>query len=219
MREKKVVVFLGPSLDTRTARDILDVEYRPSASRGDIFTAVRDGATIIGLIDGVFFQACAVAHREILYALESGVKVIGAASMGALRASELDSYGMEGVGTIYTFYKSGELVSDDEVAVIFDPDSFKPLSEPLVNIRYNLELAKERGIINEETHKKLLSIAKALYYPERAYERIMRAAEGVVGHEQLERLNNFLMEERKDLKREDALAALKRIREILEREG
>jgi hypothetical protein len=107
MHESKVVVFLGPSLDVETAKGILDAEYKPPAARGDIFMAVKEGARIIGLIDGVFFQACAIAHREILYALENGVKVIGASSMGALRASELDLYGMEGVGTIYTQYKNG----------------------------------------------------------------------------------------------------------------
>ncbi|MCK7501323.1 MAG: TfuA-like protein [Comamonadaceae bacterium] len=34
----------------------------------------------------------------MIYALEAGAKVLGASSMGALRASELDIYGMEGIG-------------------------------------------------------------------------------------------------------------------------
>jgi hypothetical protein len=213
----EVVVFLGPSLEAETAKKILDAEYRPPASRGDVFRAVEEGAKIIGLIDGVFFQACAVAHREILYALEAGVKVLGASSMGALRASELDSLGMEGIGKIYELYKQGELVSDDEVALIFEPESFKPLSEPLVNIRYNLGIAEEKGIINRETKEKILNIARSLYYPERDYERILSVAEGEVGKEVFEQLKKFLIEERSDLKREDAVAALKRIKEILEK--
>jgi len=216
MHEGKVVAFLGPSLEAEDAKKILDAEYRPPASRGDIFKAVREGVKIIGLIDGVFFQASAIAHREILYALEKGVKVVGASSMGALRASELDSYGMEGVGGVYERYRKGELVSDDEVALIFEPDSFKPLSEPLVNIRYNLELAEERGIINKEVKEKILNIAQSLYYPERDYERVLSVAEGEVEKEVLERLKKFLIEEKKDLKREDAIVALKRIREIRE---
>jgi hypothetical protein len=43
----------------------------------------------------------AVGHREIISALKAGVCVVGGSSMGALRASELDSYGMIGVGRIY----------------------------------------------------------------------------------------------------------------------
>ena len=131
-------------------------------------------------------------HREILYTLEAGVKVLGASSMGALRASELDAFGMEGIGKIYELYKQGELVSDDEVALIFESESFKPLSEPLVNIRYNLGLAEERGIIDRETNEKILNIARSLYYPERDYERILSVAEGEVEKEVLEQLKKFL---------------------------
>jgi hypothetical protein len=218
MQERKVVVFLGPSLDTESAKTILNADYRPPASRGDIFMAVQEGAGIIGLIDGVFFQACAIAHREILYALEEGVKVIGASSMGALRASELDIHGMEGIGKIYELYKEGTLVSDDEVALLFDPYTFKPLSEPLVNIRYNLELAEDKGILTKEVEEKILKVAKSLYYPERDYEIILSMAEKELNVD-LKRLKKFLQEDKRDLKREDAIEALKRIREIVEREG
>jgi len=217
MHESKVVVFLGPSLDVETAKGILDAEYKPPAARGDIFMAVKEGARIIGLIDGVFFQACAIAHREILYALENGVKVIGASSMGALRASELDLYGMEGVGTIYTQYKNGELVSDDEVALLFDPETLEPVSEPLVNIRYNLGLAAKAGLISEAEAEKLLTVAKSLYYPERDYERLLSTAEAELKAD-LTQLRVFLSERRIDLKRADAIEALKRIKEMVKRD-
>lgn len=215
-RVSDVVVFLGPSLELGTARQLLEADYRPPAARGDILKAVQDGARIIGLIDGVFFQECAVAHREILYALERGVQVVGASSMGALRASELDRYGMEGVGRIYGQYKSGVLISDDEVALLFDPESLTPLSEPLVNIRYNLEVAVERGILSREAKAKLLEIAKALYYPERVYDQILAGAAGTVEHADLARLREFLATEKRDVKREDAIAALKRIKAMME---
>ena len=216
MHESNVVVFLGPSLDTETARKILDVDYRPPAARGDIFKAVHAGTRIIGLIDGVFFQACAIAHREILYALEEGVKVIGASSMGALRASELDIHGMEGIGKIYELYKEGTLVSDDEVALLFDPETFRPLSEPLVNIRYNLELAEDKGIITKEVEEKILEVAKSLYYPERDYEIILSIAEEELNVD-LKRLKKFLREDKRDLKREDAIEALKLIKELVDK--
>jgi hypothetical protein len=214
MHERNVVVFLGPSLEVESAKELLDAEYRPPAARGDIFKAVREGARIIGLIDGVFFQDCAVAHREILFALEAGVKVLGASSMGALRASELDLYGMVGIGRIYEQYKSGALVSDDEVALLFDPETLEPLSEPLVNIRYNLELAEERGILNKEVKEEILRVAQSLYYPERDYEWIISTAEAKLKVD-LGQLKQFLSEERRDLKREDAIAALKLIKELI----
>ncbi len=220
MKGRRIIVFVGPSVDKETAKEILDaeydVEYLPPAKRGDVSRAANDGAEIICLIDGVFFQDSAVAHREILYALKKGVRVIGSSSMGALRASELDLYGMEGVGKIYEWYKSGKLVSDDEVALFFDPVYFKPLSEPLVNIRYNLRIAEAEGVIDRDTCEKVLKIAKSLYFPDRTYQRILDAAEGVIDGDALKRFRRFIEVEKRDLKKEDAIEALKRVRDINE---
>ncbi len=85
--------------------------------------------------------------REILNALEGGIKVVGGSSMGALRASELDVYGMVGVGKIYRWYKEGAINSDDEVALVFHPETGRALSEPLVNIRATLEILHSKGMI------------------------------------------------------------------------
>ncbi len=220
MKGTRIVVFVGPSVDRETAKEILDaeydVEYLPPAKRGDVSRAANDGAEIVCLIDGVFFQDSAVAHREILYALKKGVRVIGSSSMGALRASELDLYGMEGVGKIYEWYKSGKLVSDDEVALFFDPVYFKPLSEPLVNIRYNLRIAEAEGVIDRDACEKVLRIAKSLYFPDRTYQRILDAAGGVIDDDALKRFRRFIEAEKRDLKMEDAIEALKRVRDIHE---
>ncbi|HII05894.1 MAG TPA: TfuA-related McrA-glycine thioamidation protein, partial [Methanotrichaceae archaeon] len=150
MRSRDIVVFLGPSLDIARAEEILEADYRPPAKRGDVFRAAKEGAKIVGIIDGVFFQDSAVAHKEVLHVLEMGVVVVGASSMGALRAAELHTFGMEGVGEIFRLYREGLLISDDEVALIFDPINFNPLSEPLVNIRDNVRAAKENGYIDME---------------------------------------------------------------------
>jgi hypothetical protein len=208
----RIVVFLGPSLDRESAEKILEADYRPPAKRGDIFKAAQEGARIIGLIDGVFFQDSAVAHKEILHVLEMGVKVVGASSMGALRASELHPYGMEGVGEIYQLYRDGTLISDDEVALVFDPVSFKPLSEPLINVRDNLREAEEKGFVSEEEGEKILNSALSIYFPQRTYERIIEAAD--IDEATRNRFRDFLQKSKRDLKREDALQALKRIKEI-----
>lgn len=55
-------------------------------------------------------RACgvpAVWHKELLYTLQEGVEVCGASSMGALRAAELESFGMLGVGVIFQAYRDG----------------------------------------------------------------------------------------------------------------
>jgi len=212
---QSAVVFLGPSLDRQAALAILSADYRPPAARGDITRAVSDGARVIGLIDGVFFQESSVGHREILGALKTGVRVIGASSMGALRAAELHTLGMEGVGEVYRMYRDGVLVSDDEVALAFDPESFAALSEPLVNIRATLARAEELGIVDPRTGKILLGAASSLYYPDRTYPRMVREAERTADTVHLARFARWVETGAVDLKRKDAVLALERIRGIV----
>lgn len=213
MRSRDIVVFLGPSLDRAGAEAILSADYRPPARRGDVLKAAEDGARIIGIVDGVFFQDSAVGHKEVLAVLEMGVYVVGASSMGALRAAELLPFGMEGVGEIFRLYRDGVLISDDEVALIFDPVSYRPLSEPLVNIRDNLRAATKGGYIDEVSGGKILAAAKSLYFPKRSYDLVLDVAEGL-DEEDRGGFRRFLASERRDLKREDAVLALMRIKEI-----
>src|SRR3990170_5427699 len=113
----KPVVYTGNSISHRDASKILDADYRPPVKRDDIKWLIRSSPEIIGIIDGVFFDSAAVAHREIIEALKGGITVVGGGSMGALRASELESYGMIGVGKVFEMYRKGIIESDDEVAV------------------------------------------------------------------------------------------------------
>lgn len=212
----KIIVFLGPSLEREAAEKILTAQYRPPAKRGDILDAVTDGADIIGLIDGVFHQDCAVAHREILAAVKKGVKVIGASSMGALRAAELDTLGMTGIGRIYAMYKDGTLVSDDEVALVFDPGSGYSLSEPLINIRCTLKKAEAAGVLTTTEHAALLAAAKSVFYPQRTYPKIVAVAGDAISPETKEKFLVFAAASPADQKREDAKAALCYIRDLAE---
>jgi hypothetical protein len=211
---QRIIVFLGPSLEKSEAEKILPADYRPPAKRGDLLAAAGEGATIIGLIDGVFHQESAVAHREILTAIKKGVTIVGASSMGALRAAEMDTLGMVGIGEIYRMFKSGELESDDEVALVFDPESGLSLSEPLINIRFTLKRARSEGIINATVHDTLLASARSLFYPKRTYAAMVSAAGDVIDEEVRKRFLSWVITGACDQKREDALAALRYIRDI-----
>ncbi len=211
---QRIIVFLGPSLEREKAETILPAEYRAPAKRGDLIRAVQDGAAIIGLIDGVFHQESAVAHREILAAVKKGVRVIGSSSMGALRAAEMDTLGMTGIGEVYRMYKSGELVSDDEVALVFDPETGLALSEPLVNIRFTLREAEREGTITSPEHAILLSAAQSIFYPQRTYGRVVSAAGESLSPETKERFLIWVREHAVDQKRQDAIEALQFIAQI-----
>jgi hypothetical protein len=209
-----VIVFVGPSLSLDEAKQILpNAEYLPPAKRGDLTDVVNTGVKTIVLIDGVFFQDRAVGHREILAALRAGVSMYGSSSMGALRASEMDTLGMIGVGTIYQWYHDGIIIADDEVGLVYDPMTHVALSEPMVNIRATFAKAHTFGIIDEIEKQNLLHACKALYYPDRTYRHVIRNA-GISAKQKSE-LAAWIKTNAVDQKRLDAIACLTTVRERL----
>ncbi len=213
----RVVVFTGTSINYHDAKKILDADYRPPVKRNDLKKLMRNLPDIIGIIDGVFFDSAAVAHREIIDAIKSGVIVVGGASMGALRASELDSYGMIGVGKIYEMYRSGVLESDDEVAVTFDADTMEALSVPLVNIRATLGSVVESELLEHEIADSMLDIVRKLFYPDRNYRNIVSGCmkKGIISDKDQGKLLDLLLEHEVDVKREDAVLVLEKIKGLI----
>ncbi len=212
----KIVIFLGPSLPVKEAKEILDLaEYRPPAGRGDVAAAADEGAKIVGLIDGVFYQKTAVSHREILYSIRKGVLVVGGSSIGALRACELDAHGMIGVGKIYKWYKEGQTCADDEVAVVFNPNTYQPLSEPMVNIRATLESLFMKGVIDQRERSVIMDCAKEIPFHLRNYSRIIQKAINRLGGDRAKVILEALREGKIDQKREDAIEVLIKIRDLV----
>ena len=174
--------------------------------------SVRENPDIIAIIDGVFHQNSAVGHKEILHVIDKGIKVYGASSMGALRASELDSLGMIGVGYVYGQYASGEVDSDDDVAVMLDSETLEALSEPLINMRYVFDNAVDENIITDSEKEELLSIAKRTFYPKRNYAQTL--AESSLDSNKKDKLIDFIRTS-PDIKKEDAKELLRLIKSEL----
>ena len=170
---KRIIIFTGTSIHPDEARKILDADYRPPVGRGDVIEALKDKPDLIAIIDGVFHQRPAVAHKEILKAIKEGVTVVGGGSMGALRAAELEDFGMVGIGKVYRAYKEGVIEADDDVALVFNPETLEKLSEALISMMYNFKAAVRDGIINEYDLKNLLKTAKSIYYPKRTYKKVL----------------------------------------------
>lgn len=214
-----VIVFLGPTLAKADARAVLDADYRPPVAQGDVLRALSGQPRAIGIIDGFFENVPSVWHKEILFALSRGVRVFGAASMGALRAAELHSFGMEGVGAIFEAYQDGRLEDDDEVAVTHGPGEigYPILSEAMVNIRRTLSDARAAGVLSAPARQALERIAKELGYRERTYARLFDlGARADLPQRELAAFKAWLPQGRADQKREDALAMLARMRSALD---
>jgi hypothetical protein len=174
----KAIVFAGPSLPPRLRPADPRIEWRPPVKQGELYRAALIGPAVIGVIDGYFEVTPTVWHKEILWAMAEGIHVFGAASIGALRAAELDSFGMRGLGRIYEAYRDGILEDDDEVAVLHGPEElgYPPLTEAMVNIRATLAAAVRCGVLGPDLADHLTGITKGIFYKERSYEATLRAA-------------------------------------------
>lgn len=215
-----VHVFVGPSLFGAVRPDWPEFVWHPPAAQGDIYALVAERPRGIALIDGYFERVPAVWHKEILFALSEGIAVLGAASMGALRAAELSPFGMLGVGTIFEAFANGELTDDDEVTLIHADEQFgfRPLSEAMVNLRATLQAAKNQGLLDASEFQALNTALKRLHYPDRSYPALLEAARRELSETSWQHLARWLgdPQNRLDRKREDALELLARLRQLVD---
>jgi len=201
-------------LSASEALEHLDAEYRPPVAQGDLYRAAREKPWAVAIIDGHFEHVPAVWHKEILWALTHGIQVYGAASMGALRAAELARYGMIGVGRVFHDLLEGRLEDDDEVAVAeaISPGGVATASVAMVDIRATLEAARSAQVIDEAAQRTLLGLAKATFYAERSYARLLADAEGAgFAPKNLAPLRAWLPQGQVAQKRSDAIELLTRI--------
>ena len=207
-----IVVFAGPSLPQAGRSSDPLFAWRDPATAGDAFALAKSRPRAVVLIDGFFDEKPAIRHKELLTLIACGTVVIGGASMGALRAAELNAFGMIGAGQIYDAYARGYLVGDDEVAVSHGPAEWdwRPLTEPLVNVRATILRAVRTFVIDAPTGRLVLSAAKGLFYKSRTWTTILastKCAGAPIGA-----LEAWLPGGRVDLKRLDALVCLETAR-------
>jgi len=219
MNSGPLVVFLGPSLRHEEAREILPgVICLPPAAMGDILGAVmRLKPRAIGLVDGTFLANMSVFHKEILYAMDQGVWMLGASSMGALRAAECDNFGMIGVGEIYAALASGELEDDDEVALTHGDEGsgFKPLTDAMVTIRATIAAAVASDLLDQAEANALIALQKARWFPDRRLSEIADDARSLgIDARRCTVLNEFTRTSVVDPKRADAIALLERMGQL-----
>lgn len=173
-----VHVFVGPSCpDPLVRRHHPKVVVHGPVRHGDLFPRAFAAGDVVVLLDGIYHHRLALRHKEILDALARGVTVVGAASIGALRAAELDRFGMIGVGRVYGWYRDGVFEGDDAVSVAHgETGSLTGLNVPLVNLHSAVLAAQEAGVLTWRAGRGLTERMEREYYPLRTRERIIAVA-------------------------------------------
>jgi len=217
----KPIVYLGPTLSREEAIKILDADYRDPAKKGDFLMLSQDSdeKKYVGFVDGVFLHDYPPSPIEVYHlATRKNIELIGAASLGALRAVELEKFGMKGIGKIFQLYKNGIINADDEVAVTFVRENNILQSEAMIDIRFNLFLAYKKGIITNQTKKRFAKIAKNIYFPFRNYEDIIKLTQQQFPsiHNELDSFRSYILKNRDSLKARDAIKLLKYLKTMSE---
>lgn len=201
------VVFIGPS----APRDCSwNYDCRPPAAAGDLLALANGAPRVVALIDGVFDTSPSVQHKEILELLARGFVVLGASSMGALRAAELAPFGMTGIGAVYAAYASGRLTGDDEVALLHAPRElgYRPLTEALVDVRATLAAAAAARVIPVADARRLRAVAARIFWRERDWSAIVAVARREVASATLDSFAAWLPGGQRSVKRADATHCL-----------
>ncbi len=173
-----ILIAAGPSLTEADRSALGGIEFVPPVGEGDILRLAARRPAAIGIVDGLFGDRLAIGHKEILWAMAHGIAVYGAASIGALRAAELDGYGMIGTGEIYRGYRTGELTDDGDVALLHAPADlgYRPLTVALVDVRATLSALVARERTSPAAAAGIESAAAAIHFSERTWARIAEAA-------------------------------------------
>ena len=208
----ELIVFLGPSLPAAEAKRLVRCAVLPPARQGDVWRALLARPRAIALIDGVFEAQPSVWHRELIDAVQSGVRVFGASSMGALRAAELRPHGLVGVGQVYRWVLDGS--ADDADVALLHADAehaFRPLTVPQVTVRFTASEARKAGVISSAAARKLVAASAAIFYQERTWSSALASLDA----EARERWDRWAARGTPDLKAIDAKACLELAAESL----
>jgi hypothetical protein len=185
----KTIVFSGPSIAEAEVHQLAVCTHAPPIRRGDL--AAAGDYDLFVILDGEFGQNLSVSPKEILAVLDKGKTVIGAASMGALRASELDRSGMIGVGWVYDYFRRCAVRRDADVALVYAPFDFKPMTVPMVDLEYWMEQTSAAGPIRNRERALLLKTARDIFFAERTPDRLMGALRGAISGDTIDALLAF----------------------------
>jgi hypothetical protein len=207
MSEAPILVFAGPSLPSQH-RPPGPCEWRGPAAAGDLLALADRPPAVLCLIDGLFGACPAPWHKELLLLMALGTRLFGAASMGALRAAELDRFGMVGVGAIYRAYRDGRLTGDDEVALAHAGAElgWTPFTVPMVEVRATLAAACRSGLIAPSLARRIRARVHDVHFEARDWPAMADACarDGIADAATVRRLAGLHV----PLKRLDALACL-----------
>jgi TfuA protein len=217
-RHESSLVFAGGSVSRDDVPPDADLVWAGPAEQGDMVAAVLEGFENILVIDGYFYTRFPCTTLEVMLALEYEVNVFGASSIGALRAVELDVWGMIGTGRVYEYLKKQEIKPYHIVAQTYD-EVDRPLTTPLIQIVYFLVCASSDGVVTREEHEALRAAVDEIHFTFLSFESffLKAASVGALPPEKVAVMREYYLAKGAahfDIKKQDALELLTSFRSV-----
>jgi TfuA protein len=208
----KIRVYGGLSLsEEQTLRILPSAEFAGPIQRQDLERDLGLGFQCVVIVDGVFQQVLSVSPGEVLDALRFGIKVYGASSMGAMRAAELESLGMIGVGKVFEEIRKSRYFRDDYLGQAFSPDGLTTHSLPFIDIQLGCDQLVEDGEVTRRQKLEILQAYSELHFSQRnsaALSEKLKAQGDFAIASVAAKVPSLI----RSIKKQDALAVLKRVR-------
>lgn len=202
-------VYSRLTLDEASVHGILpQADVQGPIQRYDVARDLADGVNLIVVIDGKFHHDLSVSCGELRDALQRGVVVYGASSMGALRASEMETQGMIGHGEIFQFIKAADCFRDDFLGQIFSHDVSRIITLPYLDVYFNLRRLLEDGRITSRVFREACRLTADLHYADRSPGVLLARSRSKSVAWALDRAVRHMGSQ----KRRDAIGALQRVR-------
>ncbi|WP_347332185.1 TfuA-like protein [Marinimicrobium locisalis] len=202
----KTIVYIGPSIAEEPFEKYFkgNIEFRAPVKRGDLLQ-LDDSIERVAIVDGVFHSSLAVSIREIKELINKGIEVVGSSSMGALRAAELYNHGMKGIGKVFELYRDGIIDSDADVALMFDPKTFRNITTPRISFKSLLNDMRVQGLIDKDEMEECFTIIDTVHYMELTRSGMLKKLKNFPKYSTL--INDFIQADESlfDVKKADAI--------------
>jgi hypothetical protein len=136
---KRPIIYGDPSLCLARQKYQDHFDYRNPVRSGDLHQLLEENPYRKGCVlitDGVFGESMAVSPCECMDLIHAGWLLLGASSIGALRAADCSSIGMVGIGEVFMGYRMGYYHSDADVAVLYQGEDHTEISVSIAHADY-----------------------------------------------------------------------------------
>jgi TfuA protein len=207
------VVFAGISLSRTKIRKVIAADVRDPVMQGDL-DKLSD-RRVVAIIDGELTPGSILPLDEVRRSLDRGMTIVGAASLGALRAYEMREEGMKGYGWVYEAYCANRISGTDEIAVAYQPYWNQPLTVPLVNVRFCLDRLVRQTKISVTEAANVMGALKAIEIEDRDWQNVLRRLVEMFGRTRVQAALASGGARGSDVKRLDAYRLIRNLRSYL----